>query len=183
MRIVTEGALDQALLPAARRDGDDGNQPMVQNDIAIGLKQILEGIAKLQKSFAHRKFTIDGRLVGDIGEIIAAAEFDIKLDDVSRSRHDGMTTDGRQVQIKATFKRSLTLTTVPDYYLGLQLEPNGTHKVIFNGPGRVIAEYYHKRQGIGVRQLSFPIARLSELSTTVAEKDRIPRRNIAKSGG
>jgi len=88
---------------------------MARQNIAKGLKLILEGIGILQESFSNRKFTIDGRLVGDIGEIIAAAEFDVRLDEISRSRHDGETTDGRKVQIKATFKNSLTFTTIPDY--------------------------------------------------------------------
>jgi hypothetical protein len=52
---------------------------MVQNDIAGGLKLILQGIGILQQRFANRRFTIDGRLVGDIGEIIAAAEYDVTL--------------------------------------------------------------------------------------------------------
>jgi hypothetical protein len=64
---------------------------MAQQDVARGLKLILEGIGILQHSFSNRKFTIDARLVGDIGEIIAAAEFDIKLDERSQSRHDGVT--------------------------------------------------------------------------------------------
>jgi hypothetical protein len=54
---------------------------MAQQDVAMGLKLILEGIGILQHAFSNRKFTIDGRLVGDIGEIIAAAEFDINLDE------------------------------------------------------------------------------------------------------
>ncbi len=149
---------------------------MARQNIAKGLKLILEGIGILQESFSNRKFTIDGRLVGDIGEIIAAAEFDVRLDEISRSRHDGETTDGRKVQIKATFKNSLTFTTIPDYYLGLKLERDGTHEVVFNGPGHVISDYYHKRQGIGARQLSFPLTKLRELSATIAESDRIPSR-------
>jgi hypothetical protein len=151
---------------------------MAQQNIAKGLKLILEGIGILQESFSNRKFTIDGRLVGDIGEIIAAAEFDVTLDETSQSRHDGQTSDGRKVQVKATFKDSLTFRSIPDYYLGMKLNWDGTHEIIFNGPGHVISDHYGHRKGIGEELLSFPLAKLRELSATVSDKDRIPRRPV-----
>ena len=149
---------------------------MARDDVARGLKLILEGIGILQQSFSNRNFTIDGRLVGDIGEIIAAAEFDISLDGTSQARHDGETSDGRRVQIKATFKDSLTFRSVPDYYLGLKLNWDGTHEVIFNGPGHVISEFYQHRRGIGKQLLSFPLTKLGELSASITDDRRIPRR-------
>ena len=86
---------------------------MVKHDVitkALGF--IFQGIDTLKAAFPNRKFTIDGRLVGDIGEIIAALEYDVILDDVAQADHDGRTTDGRRVQIKATFKEQLTFKTV-----------------------------------------------------------------------
>jgi hypothetical protein len=73
--------------------------------------------------------------------VIAALEYDVVLHDVSQPIHDSTTSDGRNVQIKATFKDSLTFTTVPDYYLGFKLYPDGRHEEIFNGPGpQVLAQ-------------------------------------------
>jgi hypothetical protein len=152
---------------------------MTQDRIAEALKSIFYGIGLLQQSFSNRQFTIDGRLVGDIGEIIAAAEFDITLDETSQAKHDGVTSDGRKVQVKATFKDSLTYRTEPDYYLGLQLFRDGRHEVVFNGPGRIIGEAFRHRQGIGEALLSFPVSRLRKLSATIPEFDRIPRRIAA----
>jgi hypothetical protein len=140
------------------------------------LDLIFRGIGVLQAEFANRRFTIDGRLVGDIGEIIAAAEFDVVLDEIGRAGHDGHTSDRRLVQIKATFKDQLTFGTTPELYLGFKLYPNGTHDVVFNGPGEVIFNEYSHRQGIGAKLLSFPISRLRELSSTVPDKDRVPKR-------
>jgi hypothetical protein len=134
-------------------------ETVTQKDIASGLKLILKGIGILQASFSNRKFTIDGRLVGDIGEVIAAAEFDVRSDETSRSRHDGETSDGRKVQIKATFKDSLTFRSIPDYYLGLKLNWDGSHEVVSNGPGHVISDHYGHRQGIGGRICSLSLLR------------------------
>ena len=101
----------------------------------------------------NRRFTIDGRLVGDIGEIIAALEYDVILDDVTKPDHDGRTTNGRRVQIKATFKEQLTFKTVPNYYLGFKLSTDGSYDEIYNGPGRIICDRYAHRKDIGVKLL------------------------------
>src|SRR6266542_2895798 len=110
--------------------------------ITEALALIFEGIARLKQTFRNRAFTIDGRLVGDIGEVIAALEYDVVLFETSQPDHDGTTSAGRRVQIKATYKDSLTFKTVPDYYLGFKLFPDGRHEEVFNGPGRIILERY-----------------------------------------
>ena len=147
-----------------------------KNKMADALRLIFEGINRLKHTFPSKEFTIDGRLVGDIGEVLAALEYDIELFDVLHRGHDGKTSDGRLVQVKATFKDSLTFRTVPDYYLGLKLYRDGTHEEVYNGPGKLIYEKYKHRSGIGRDLLSFPNAALQELSTRVLENDRISKR-------
>lgn len=147
-----------------------------KNKIADALRLIFDGIHGLKDAFPKKQFTIDGRLVGDIGEVFAALEYDIELFDVLVKGHDGKTSDGRLVQVKATFKDSLTFSTVPDYYLGLKLYRDGNHEVIFNGPGKLIYEKYKHRKGIGKNLLSFPNTDLRELSASVPDEDRISKR-------
>jgi hypothetical protein len=149
---------------------------MSQQRIEEALALIFRGIAMLQNEFTNRRFTIDGRLVGDIGEIIAATEFDVLLDNVGRAVHDGKTPDGRDVQIKATFKNHLTFRKTPELYLGFKLFEDGRHEVIFNGPGKLIYDRYVDRQNIGTRLLSFPISVLRGLSEGVPDSERVPRR-------
>lgn len=150
---------------------------MSRTEIAASLAHIFDGIARMQAAFPHREFTIDGRLVGDIGEVIAAIEYDVELDRIQRPRHDARTPDGRDVQIKATFKKHLTIRSIPDYYLGIQLFPNGHFEEVYNGPGLLIAQRYVNRQGIGIDLLSFPIAAMKELSAQVPPDQRIPLRS------
>jgi hypothetical protein len=149
---------------------------MSQKQIEKALKSIFHGIGLLQRSFSNRQFTIDGRPVGDMGEIIAAAEFDITLDEKSMAKHDGTSRDGRKVQVKATFKDKLTFRTVPDYYLGLQLYRDGRHEVVFNGPGHIIGEVLKRRKGFGISLISLTTSRLRRVSATVPDSDRIQRR-------
>src|SRR5665213_2282105 len=141
------------------------------------LRRIFSGIELLKaNNSSGRKFTIDGRLVGDIGEIIAEREFEITLDEKSRKGHDAKTFDGRDVQVKATFGKSLTFTTEPVRYLGFNLEIDGRHRVVFNGPGHVIRSAFAHRKGIGEKQLSFSISKLEELFADVEVRDQIPLR-------
>jgi hypothetical protein len=149
----------------------------MRDSITEGLALIFKGIDRLRSAFPSRAFTIDGRLVGDIGEVIAALEYDVVLDSVSRPGHDACCGDGRLVQIKATFKDSLTFKTCPDYYLGFKLYPDGRYEEIFNGPGRIIMDRYQTRKGIGSQLLSFPIRELRSLAAQVPAHDRIAKRN------
>lgn len=155
-------------------------EKLANDKVAEGLKLILNGIELLQKSFEHRKFTVDGRLVGDIGEIIAEAEFELKLDNVSRPIHDARA-GRRDVQIKATFKDHLALRSVPDYLIGLKLNWDGTHEVVFNGPGAALIPTYGHRKGFGSKQLSLPLTKLRQISATIPNSRRIKSRTLASS--
>jgi hypothetical protein len=42
---------------------------------------LLKIVKKMQNDYPKKKFTLDGRLVGDIGEILAAEKYDFKLYD------------------------------------------------------------------------------------------------------
>ena len=141
-----------------------------------GLALVFQGIERLSLAFPNRRFTIDGRLVGDIGEVIAELEYDVNLHEVSQPEYDGVTADGRRVQIKATFKDSLTFKTTPDFLLGFKLYPNGTYEEVFNGPGQLIYTKYAHRASIGSSLLSFPNTALRELSKSVPQSERIAKR-------
>ena len=158
----------------------------MHTDVGDALSLIFAGIERLQSCCKDgRRFTIDGRLVGDVGELIAARDFDIRLDATSRALHDGClgSDENRLVQVKATFKDHLSFGREPMLYLGLKLHADGSYDVIFNGPGSVIAEAYRHRQGIGQTLLGFPVASLRELSKSVSDFGRVPRRVLRQSPG
>ena len=144
--------------------------------IKQALDNIFAGIKALSATFPNKKFTIDGRLVGDLGEVIAALNYDIELYPISQPCHDGQCSDGRKVQVKATFKNSLTFKTVPDYYLGLRLFEDGRYEEIYNGPGQIIYDRFKHRSGIGEELLSFPILEIQMLSKRVSPTKRIQKR-------
>lgn len=88
---------------------------------------------------AGLKFTLDGNLVGDIGEAIAAELFGLKLVAANGTGIDGHAADGRSVQVKATgtgrgpvFRH---VDTRADHLLFFDIDfENLKGTVIFNGP-------------------------------------------------
>ncbi|MBL4595711.1 MAG: hypothetical protein JKX99_03930 [Robiginitomaculum sp.] len=143
--------------------------------IKDSLQKIFSGIKQLKEALPTKEFTIDGRLVGDIGEAIVQRDYDLTLYEGLAKDYDGETPCGKKVQIKATFKESLTFKKVSDYYLGIKINEDGTYEEIFNGPGNIIAGEYGHRKGFGKYLLSFPVKRLRELSVSVPLEERIKK--------
>ncbi|MGR8981532.1 MAG: DUF6998 domain-containing protein [Gammaproteobacteria bacterium] len=141
--------------------------------IEDSLEKIFSGIRQLKEALPSKEFTIDGRLVGDIGEAIVQRDYDLVLYDGLAKDYDGETPCGKKVQIKATFKDTLTFKKLSDYYIGIKMREDGTYEEIFNGPGRVIADEYGHRKGFGTVLLSFPNKRLRELSNAVSHEQKI----------
>lgn len=142
--------------------------------IKEGLAEIFSGIAKLKAGYGHRHFTIDGKLVGDIGEVIAEQEFDIKLTDKSKTGYDAHMRDFRRVEVKATFQTTLLFRSIPDYCIGLKLSRDGSHEVVFNGPGRYIAEGFPDKVPHAKNQVGYTINQLARVSALIPEIERVP---------
>ena len=141
------------------------------------IKNLHRSVSILKELFESKKegFTLDGRLVGDIGEVIAEELFQIKLHEKLKQHYDAVTLYDPKinVQIKASFKESLTYNHNPEYYIGIKLCENGEFRVVYNGPGKYIHEAFKHRKGIGVKLLSFPIKKLEEISDGIADIVRI----------
>ncbi|MBA7644682.1 hypothetical protein ES703_52427 [subsurface metagenome] len=145
--------------------------------ISDAVKQLLQIVKQLQSKYPKKKFTLDGRLVGDIGEVLVEDAYDVKLHEGLQKHHDGITPDGKQVQIKATMQNWLTFPVdhIPDYYLGIKIKPDGTFREIFNGPGRVAREAVKDRKPTKTNLHTVSISILERLNEKVHEKDRILR--------
>jgi len=149
-------------------------------DITIpeAVKQMLAIVKRLSKAYPKKKFTLDGRLVGDIGEVLVEEAYDVTLYADIKKHHDAQSSDGRLVQIKATMKKNLTFPAdhVPNYYIGIQVRSNGTFIEIFNGPGTIAWEAVKGRATPKTNLHSVSFGALASLQGKVLSKDRIPRR-------
>ena len=148
--------------------------------IPEAVQQLQTTVAALQKSYPQKKFTLDGRLVGDLGEILVAEHYELELLPGLAKHYDATTRDGRRVQIKTTMKASLTFPCdhTPDYYLGIKINVDGSIIEVFNGPGAIAGKLIRNRKATKTNLYSISINTLLRLNESISEPDRIPRRSI-----
>ena len=99
------------------------------------LQSLFRIVERLETEHAKhkRKFTIDGHLIGSIGEVIVAEAFDLDLEESSAPVIDAHTKDGtnRTVQIKATqidrvsFSSKHTYQKEPDQVVVISIDKAG----------------------------------------------------------
>jgi hypothetical protein len=135
-------------------------------------------VNQLEELYEGRKFTLDGHLIGSLGEAYAEENYDITLHQPSAQLHDGYTSDGREVQIKATqgSRVSLSAEGAPDYLLVLSLDKEGIFAEVYNGPGEEPFNNAGKTQKTGQRQIG--LSKLRELNEGVNDLERIPSRSF-----
>lgn len=129
----------------------------------------------LHRKFSRWDFTLDGNLVGDIGEAYAAAHFDLIPVPGNSKTHDFRTPDGRYVQVKMTQKKRMGLgLSEPefDYFIALFLSEEGEIEVLYNGLGARVYEQDGKPP-----RSSVAVTILRKLDKQVEDLERIPRRN------
>lgn len=123
------------------------------------------------------EFTLDGNLVGDLGEAIAAEIFGITLVPArSTTGIDGYAPDGRTVQVKATGRGRgpafRLVETKADHLLFFDLDFEvGTGTVVFNGP-EYIATAALPNMFVGQRSLT-PL-QIRAADARVRPEDRLP---------
>tara|TARA_B100001971_G_C18151551_1_gene516103 strand:+ start:479 stop:934 length:456 start_codon:yes stop_codon:yes gene_type:complete len=148
-------------------------------EVQIAVVELLKIVKTLQKQYKNKKFTLDGRLVGDLGEILVARDYDVNLYEKLVKHYDGETSSSGKVQIKTTMKDALTFPCnhTPEYFLGIKIEENGTYKEIFNGPGETIRQIIKGRKKTSNNLHSIKINKLLKLNEDVKEEQRVQKRD------
>ena len=137
------------------------------------IKQLYKITNELEQAYPGRKFTVDGHLVGSIGEVIVAEHYGLELLPNSTKTHDAKTSDGKMVQIKATQVKGLAISSEPDYLIVIRLLSDGSWEEIYNGPGKAAWDNAGKMQKNGQRPIS--LSRLRNLMDSVDINDKITR--------
>jgi len=144
------------------------------------IRKLLMIVDELRITYPYKRFTLDGRLVGDLGEVIVKQNYDIELFEKVVAKYDGKDALGRNVQIKATFHDTLGFPCkyedVPDFYIGIKIFYDGTFEEIYNGPGKYIWELIKDRRQTKNSLYSISVNALRNINTTVNKIDRISRR-------
>ena len=127
-------------------------------------------VRRLEDRYPGRKFTLDGHLVGSLGEVWAASIFDLKLLPPSHATHDAITPDGRFVQVKATQGESIYISSCPDHLVVLVLNRQGGVEVVYDGPGGPAWDAAGRPGRFGQRPVR--VSKLRALQANVPEGNR-----------
>ncbi|WP_370175269.1 DUF6998 domain-containing protein [Sphingobium abikonense] len=135
-------------------------------------------ILRKQGSQVDLRFTLDGNLVGDIGEALAAELFGVRLVETKSTEGiDGHAPDGRTVQVKATGTKGgpafRQTETRADHLLFFCLDfENGTGEVAYNGPEENVTRYLPETFS---KQRCVSRPRIRGANEGVADTERLPR--------
>lgn len=143
------------------------------------IRDLYELVGELERKHPGRHFTLDGHLVGSIGEVFAAERYGIKLFIASTETHDGKAPDGRRVQIKATQRSSIGITSEPECLIVLRIDENGELEEVYNGPGKPVWALVADRKRPKTGQYQISLSKLQELDGRVASEDRIPEKSLS----
>ncbi len=123
----------------------------------------------------NRHFTLDGHLLGSIGEVYATERYGIELTKSSSECHDGTTKDERKrdVQIKVTQRNTIGLSSEPKYLIVLRIDERGSFEEVFNGPGDIVWELVKDKKLPKNGQYQISLSKLRTLNKNVALEDRI----------
>ena len=138
------------------------------------VQKMIEIVTERETEFACRHFTLDGHLVGSIGEVMAAYYYGIELYKASTERHDGVV-DNREVQIKITQQDNITINAEPDYLIVLYLTRKGNVYEVYNGSGKLAWMTASKQDSHNNRHTR--VNKLMELDALVPAGDRIKQIN------
>jgi hypothetical protein len=147
-------------------------EPVDWEEVKGLLDQLYAASGRLGALFPGRKFTLDGHLVGSVGEVIAAYLFDLDLARASSQGHDAFAPDRRQVEIKLTQGNSVAIRHEPEHLVVLQRPKGGPICVVYNGPGAPAWNAAGKIQTNGQRPIS--LKRLAELDRVIGDNARLP---------
>lgn len=134
------------------------------------VQRLIEIVNELEEDYPGRHFTLDGHLVGSLGEVVAAYHYGITLYTASSPIHDGEI-GKRKVQIKVTQQDNVVIGNEPEYLLVLYMNKNGAFYEVYNGPGKAPWESASRRDSHNNRHMR--VNRLMKLDKMVQDRNRI----------
>lgn len=143
------------------------------NLIKEKINELYAIINDLAQNFPGRPFTLDGHLVGSIGEVLASLYYGLELMPPSCKVYDAISKDGKKVQIKTTQIDRIGISSEPEHLIVLHLQKNGDAAEIYNGPGKPAWEMAGKLQKNGQR--SIYLSKLKKLMAEVTIGNRLER--------
>ena len=142
-------------------------------------------IEALKNKYHHhgKHFTLDGKIVGDIGEVLAADIYGLELLPSNTPIYDAKEiSTGRKIQIKSSFKNYCYFPfgeeKIPDYFLAINITSEGEVEELYNGSGRFLFNnYIVKRELKHYKETYYTLSKgvLNILNEIVPTEEKIQR--------
>jgi len=145
------------------------------NSVKLQIQKLISIVNELETDFPGRHFTLDGHLVGSIGEVMAAYYYGIELYTASAIAHDGEI-DGKKIQIKISQQDNIVINHEPEYLIVLYLNKTGNIYEVYNGSGKEPWDNASKRDIHNNRHMM--VNKLMELDRSVPDDQRIHTINM-----
>ena len=114
---------------------------MNENELQKIIIELWGIVERLENNYREddKKFTIDGHLLGSIGEVYAKEKFKLKLLKNSEKTHDAEDELTKEkYQIKITQRNKVGLRNEPDNLIVIQIDKTGMPKIIYKGIGKPV---------------------------------------------
>lgn len=142
----------------------------VKDSIKLKVQKLICIVNELEADFPDSHFTLDGHLVGSIGEVMAKYHYGIELCTASKENYDGEV-EGKKVQIKITQQDNIMISSEPEYLIVLYLNKGGDIYEVYNGPGDKPWDCASKPDSHNYRHMR--VNKLMELDRLVLDEERI----------
>jgi len=113
-------------------------------------------------------------MVGSIGEVLAAFQYDLELVTASTEGYDAIhRPSGTKVEIKTTQGKLVAMRCQPPHLLVMLIHADGSAATVFNGPGQLAWSNAGKpsaRNG----QRTIGLSKLHVLQVSVQHSERLP---------
>lgn len=138
------------------------------------VRSLYEITARLNQLHPHRNFTLDGILVGSLGEVLAEYHYGLSPLDTGTKCHDCCIGD-HNVQVKTTQRDAIQIGEPCEHLIALKLLPDGTVEEIFNGPGHLVWNLVKDKPLPKNGLYAVRVTKLRAIMTTVPASERLAR--------
>jgi hypothetical protein len=166
LRAIERRASWQQVQSLAKNSCETSREIMSNKALVLQLPQVVRDLWNAQQALVRHyattglRFTLDGRLVGDIAEAVALEHFDLVLPKKRTGGVDALTKAGKTVQVKATGKAKSGPAFTPGegfahylLFLRIDFETNSV-SIAYNGPEAPIRALLPKAGWAGTKVLA-----------------------------
>lgn len=164
---------------------------MKNKELVLQLPEVVRNLWSAQQALAEHyrhmglRFTLDGRIVGDIAEALALEHFELVLPQKRTAGVDALTNTGKTVQVKSTGQDNSGPAFTPgngyaDYLLFFRINfAANTASIIYNGPEAPVRKLLPMDNWTGTKVI--PLSVIQSLAAAVTTAETLPAKLAGSS--